>query len=310
MARFEGNNPDYAAGLVLNMREVDEGGPVLSPCSADWRAGQSRRQTELLVLVHGFNNHRREAQDAYLGFRALQKQRLDAAYTSGFEDMLGDGFWPGDANFTGPLDLVDFLVYPATVARAKQTAVVLAGYLATQRADVVSLSFVGHSMGCRVILETIKLLLPVPGYRDRIAKVCLMAAAVPTRAVFPGGDLADALGAARQVEVLHSSDDLVLNLAFPIGQTLAGDGFFPEAIGRHGNIPASPGHVDRHRVADAGHSDYWGWNGSAASAAAADLVSQLLAVGVTCRRLPDVVLPARSAAPERAGPAPRVVGRC
>ena len=130
MARFEGNNPDYAAGLVLNMREVDEGGPVLSPCSADWRAGQSRRQTELLVLVHGFNNHRREAQDAYLGFRALQKQRLDAAYTSGFEDMLGDGFWPGDANFTGPLDLVDFLVYPATVARAKQTAVVLAGYLA------------------------------------------------------------------------------------------------------------------------------------------------------------------------------------
>src|SRR5689334_17683522 len=104
------------------MRQDDEGGPVRSHCDARWRAGQSRPQADLLVLVHGFNNNRREAQDAYLGFRALQKQRLDPAYVGGFEDMLGDGFWPGDADFAGPLDLVDFLVYPATIGQARRAA--------------------------------------------------------------------------------------------------------------------------------------------------------------------------------------------
>jgi pimeloyl-ACP methyl ester carboxylesterase len=292
VARYEKDFPGYAATLELNVRQQPEGGAVRAPCHADWKNHQARTQRELMVLVHGFNNHRAEAQEAYLGFRSRQKGLIDAQHRARFDDILGDAFWPGDANFAGPLDTVDFLVYPATLQKARQTAVQLSAYL-RGRSDVLDLYFVGHSMGCRVILETIALLIASPDFRARIRKVCLLAAAVPTSAVFPDGALAEAFRAAEQVEVLHSTADLVLALAFPLGQTAAGDGFFPSAIGRRGDVPRNPGQIGTHLVEGAGHSDYWGWRSTNESAEAAQLISQFLSIGTLSREQPQTSIARR-----------------
>jgi pimeloyl-ACP methyl ester carboxylesterase len=260
-----------------------------------------------VVLIHGFNNNRYEAQQAYSAFRELQKALLDQGSGARFEEMLGDAFWPGDANYAGPLDLVDFLVYPATVAAAKLTADKLSAYLLSRK-DVLNLYFVGHSMGCRVVLETIVRLQANPRFQIPIRKVCLLAAAVPTFAVCPGGDLERAFMAADQIEVLHSKDDVVLSYAFPAGQTLAGDGFFPKAVGLHGDVPRSPGRVMIQSVDGAGHSDYWGWKNSVASATAASYISEFLGVGAMSRTLAESTVSSRAGVAPRAGPESRSVG--
>ncbi|GLS94100.1 alpha/beta hydrolase [Piscinibacter gummiphilus] len=306
MSRYEGDFDGYAAGLRLDMRRDPEGGPVV-PCTAEWQNGQPRSQHDLVVLIHGFNNNRCEAQQAYSGFRELQKGLLDLESGERFEAMLADAFWPGDANYAGPLDLVDFLVYPATIAGAKRTADALSAYL-LRRTDVLNLCFVGHSMGCRVVLETIMRLKADPKFQTPIRKVCLLAAAVPTFTVFPGGTLESAFTAAEQVAVLHSKDDIVLSGAFPLGQTLAGDGFFPTAIGRHGDVPCSPGRVMSQPVEGAGHSDYWGWRSTVASAKAAGFISGFLDIMSSARVLQEIALPQSTGVCSRMAPERRVVG--
>ncbi|CAD5373736.1 conserved hypothetical protein [Rubrivivax sp. A210] len=303
MSRHDEDFPGYVAGLQLDMREQPEGGSVHVPCQPIWAFGQVRSQQDLLVLVHGFNNNRREAQEAYAAFRKRQAGLLEARHLGAFEDMLGDAFWPGDANFAGPLDMLDFLVYPATIATAKLAAAQLSTYLLSRR-DVLNLYFVGHSMGCRVILETLRLLKANPSFRTPVRKVCLLAAAVRTSAVFPGGALEEAFRAAEQVEVLHSSADTVLSLAFPIGQTAAGDGFFPTAIGRHGDVPRNPGQVEIRPVDGAGHGDYWGWRPTDQSAVAAEHISRFLGLGQANRDLPTATIP------QCLGPQPREDIKC
>ncbi|WP_157275341.1 alpha/beta hydrolase [Pelomonas sp. Root1444] len=263
---------------MLDMRQQPEGGDVRRPCGVVWSNGIGQTQRDLLVLVHGFNNNRFEAQQAYAGFRSRQKGLLDPGAGERLESVLGDAFWPGDASFAGPLDIVDFLIYPATIETAQQAAAVLSAYILGLR-DVLNLSFIGHSMGCRVILETIRLLVDTADFKTPIRKVSLLAAAVPTFAVLPGGRLAAAFQAPAQVQVLHSKADLVLAGAFPIGQTVAGDGFLPSAIGRHGDVPASPGRVEVRPVDGAGHSDYWGWRDNRPSAAAAGLIHDFMSFG-------------------------------
>ena len=305
MSRYKREFAGYAPGLSLSMRQDPEGGPVVA-CVGKWRNEQARTQNELLILIHGFNNNQYEAQQAYSGFRDLQRELVSIGTAARLEDLLGDAFWPGDAKWAGPLDWLDFLVYPATIAGAKETAERLCAYL-LQRRDVLELSFVGHSMGCRVVLETIARLRAEPGFQIPIKKVCLMAAAVPTFAVCPGGALEPAFSAAEEVKVLHSRDDMVLSYAFPAGQTLAGDGFLPQAVGLHGHVPRS-GRVSVQSVDGAGHSDYWGWQNSMASVKAATYISQFLDLEASAREIPVMTAAPPVGTPVRSGPAAREVG--
>lgn len=183
------------------------------------------------------------------------------------EPGLGDFFWPGDADWSGVLDKADFLVYPTAVNTAPHAGQRLADYL-LMLPNLVVLNFVGHSLGCRVVLECIEAMARVNA--PVIRRVVLMAAAVPTFMVQAGGVLARAVQTAQSVVVLHSADDPVLHYAFPPGQTIAGigEGFLPVALGRFGPPPGMAGQVEEHRVAGAGHSDYWGALGDGASAAA------------------------------------------
>jgi hypothetical protein len=264
VSRFKGLPAAYDPWLVLSVREAPEGGNLAVSVTSDPAFPPSSAR-ELIVLVHGFNNHMGEAAEAYEGFRDRQYPLANVSPPA-LEPRLGDFFWPGDADWTGLLDKADFLVYPTAVNTAPEAGQRLADYL-TALPNLIVLNFVGHSLGCRVVLECISRL--PPASRPAIRHVVLMAAAVPTFMVESGGALASAVEAAASVVVLHSTSDTVLHYAFPPGQTIAGhgEGFLPVALGRFGPPAGMVGRLEQHEVKGARHGDYWGVRGDDVSAA-------------------------------------------
>lgn len=277
MSRYRHSPPEYAPGLVLNLREQPEGGGLKRPGALAGSAA-AQRHRECVVLVHGFNNHEGEAAAAYLGFRRSQQAAQPSIDAHTLDTQLGDCFWPGDARWPGPIDWLDFLVYPAAVHTAPDAGAALADLLRRlQAAGLLRVSFIGHSLGCRVVLEALRDVLAGGG--PALGRISLMAAAVPIEMLSAGGafeTLFKQLASERvPVQVLHSSQDRVLRSAFPPGQILAG----PQeasirALGLKGPPPAMPGmggNVRAQRVEGAGHGDYWGHSPSAAASQAADL---------------------------------------
>jgi pimeloyl-ACP methyl ester carboxylesterase len=327
VARFEPwqRPAGYAPRLVLDARVDDEGGPVRQPIAVAWRAESGPGGGEMLLLLHGYNNHRAEAEAAYQAFRVRQEPVLRGPLNQPLDTLLADTFWPGDARLPGVLDRLDPLHYPTALATARdEVAPLLAQCLLEDPVRPARLHIVGHSMGCRLALELIEQL-PRDG-GPVIGRVALMAAAVPTFMLQPGGRFEYALARAEAVCVMSSVDDAVLQLAFPFGQTLAGpwnEGFLPEALGRHGRVPAGAGaQVAQVPIDGAGHSDYWGWAGPrdgralsagerAANAQAARTLSDFLNLNAPPRREPVAAAPApmrRRAPPAREPGFERVLG--
>jgi hypothetical protein len=246
----------YQPVLRIDMRQQPEGGAPRIPAVEHWLADQPVPQRELLVLVHGYNNHEQEASEAYACARRRQKGRLAVPPLQQVLDhMLGDAFWPGDAQWAGALDRLDFLYYSAAVGIAPVVGRALAEHL-RRRDDVLVVHFLAHSLGCRVVLEALSAIALEGG--PKVGKVCLMAAAVPTYMTCPGGSLYGALTLPDALRVLYSPADAVLAGAFPPGQMLAGEGLFPTAVGRYGDVPLNSGAIERDHIAGARHGDYWG----------------------------------------------------
>jgi hypothetical protein len=247
----------YSPWLMLSVRESPEGGNLRLEVACQPASPPSAAR-ELVVLVHGFNNHMGEAAEAYQGFRSRQYPWA-GVMPPALEPVLGDFFWPGDADWVGLLDKADFLVYPTAVNTAPLAGQRLATYLASMP-NLLSVDFVGHSLGCRVVLECMQAMLGMPAH-PHVRRVVLMAAAVPDYMVAPHGSLAQAVAKAESVLVLHSTSDVVLHYAFPPGQTMAGagEGFLPTALGRFGPPAGMPGDVLDFPIEGAGHGDYWGY---------------------------------------------------
>lgn len=232
--------------------------PSLNPQSVlklSWR---------MVLLIHGYNNDLQAGREAYEGFRKVQRRLAGLDEDQPVTDsQLVDVYWPGDADW----GIVSPLYYPWSIARAKESAVALAAALkeAASESGFKQIDIIAHSMGCRLMLELIKEL--VVAADITIRRVVFMAAAVPTFMLDP--DDAHQLRAAYNVKLqdgaasLYSPDDMVLALAFPLGQTIggAGEGWFPTALG-HGAwlSPVTPGGLRQNQIHGAGHSDYWGWN--------------------------------------------------
>jgi pimeloyl-ACP methyl ester carboxylesterase len=187
----------------------------------------------VILLVHGFNNNQGEACDAFGSFLALLPDRLGP---------VGRFFWPGDADF-GFFQWLDFLSYPTEIPDARHSAERLADYLVrkAQLSPNTLITLVGHSLGCRLVLEMLDCLTTRPVVdRPMIHLIVLMAAAVPVDLAEEGRRLRIAREIAGECVVLYSPQDLVLHLAFPAGQTLAfamgNEGaVYLEAVGRFGN---------------------------------------------------------------------------
>ena len=272
MARYTPPPKEYDPGLKFQLRQAVEGGDLLAEVRQESSRDPAGRR-ESVVLVHGFNNHQGEAGSAYFGFRDRQYQKaFPTLIPPAFEDILADMFWPGDAAW-GLFDVVDFLVYPAAVGTAREAAPRLARHLRSMP-NLLTVHFVGHSLGCRLVLETIADLAQNGG--PHVGKVCLMAAAVPIFKVQEHGPLANAMRYAERVGILHSDKDPVLRYAFPPGQTVASgdEGFFPSALGLNGPVPDVPGKLDPFPIDGAHHGDYWGDSQRPPSRIAADRIAE------------------------------------
>jgi len=307
VTRYRGMPAGYGAGgkipgLILSLRLQPEGGELASNVQQK-PLPDTYARIEAVVLVHGFNNHECEAAEAYLGFRSRQYS-LAKRIPPSLENVLADVLWPGDAAGRGVFDVADAAIYPGAVGTAKDAAPRLARHLRSMP-NLRTVHFVGHSLGCRLILETVDDLRRNGG--PAVGKLCLMAAAVPVFMVKPGGDLAAAMEYAQEVRILHSYDDGVLQLTFPAGQTLASgnEGRFPTALGREPPDDI-PGRIDPILINKADHSDYWGYNKNLASSAAAEKIASFFQFGNSPRA---VELRTAGLAPRSGSAQPRELGR-
>jgi len=242
----------------------------------------------IILLVHGYNNDKAQADESYaslLGNIAHDSSRL-------FDDVW-KFYWPGYVErLTGrlvddPVDvslgsnragsesvsLLSAPTYALQVLKAREVGATLGRYLRDLRHTntvPTEVIFVAHSLGCRVVLEALREILQGRDpevERHRVPGVCLMAAAVPAFMVEDGSRLSAAAMVPQSAYVLHSRADMVLRLSFPAGQGAASvllsiaspgatdhEGFYPEAIGRHGN-PSTK--WLRRGDTGLGHSGYW-----------------------------------------------------
>jgi hypothetical protein len=139
--------------------------------------------------------------------------------------------WPGDARW------VPFIDYPVEGNEAISSGRLLAGYLLANLTGAASWSFASHSLGARVVLQTIR------GLKGsaKLKSATLMAAAIDDTCL--NDEYSDAAGEMQKFSVLASGKDEVLKLAFPAGNLLSGfisrgHPYWHGALGRYGPNPA------------------------------------------------------------------------
>jgi esterase/lipase superfamily enzyme len=159
--------------------------------------------SRVVFLVHGFNVDREDG----TGELSALGAHLPA---------LGEGaavavLWPGDS-IVGPL------CYPFKTNSADDTAIELSRFIADSLPQKPRISLVGHSLGCRVVMETARHL-----WIKNVAvdQICLMAAAIDNDLLASKAAYLDAAQYAARVGVLYSPSDHVLRSAYPLGNLLS-----------------------------------------------------------------------------------------
>jgi Alpha/beta hydrolase of unknown function (DUF900) len=196
----------------------------------------------VLFAVHGFNvsyDH---------GARSLGQ--LEPQLGLGASDLFVALLWPGD--FWLPA-----VNYPFEGGTAMDCGRRLAAFCKRWLGQAQSLSFISHSLGARLVLEAVRRL-------DRRAQsVCLTAAAINRDCL--SAEYAAAAANASAIAILASRRDLVLRLAYPIGDPIADlfnedHTFFEPALGYKGPpTPAPPPIAPPWQIPneeDYGHHDY------------------------------------------------------
>ncbi len=242
-----------SADGILSVRDASVGGDVLSSVIVqppNWTDGAHL----ITLLIHGYNNNEEEAKQAYGKLLAQLETRPLS--------KIGCFHWPGDAEF-GSLQAFDFLSYPTEIPDAKASAKVLAKHLQniTRESNCsVEFNLVGHSMGCRLIVE---LLDEIAANADPVVSInliMLMAAAIPVELMAPESSFETNSQSIKDRLILFSDSDPVLQFAFPAGQELAtamgtDQGPYFEAVGRYGN-PSSY-QAERFNRNGNSHGAYW-----------------------------------------------------
>lgn len=204
--------------------------------------------TRRVVLVHGFNVSEDGAIRASRDFR---DSIADHSAALARETLILT--WPGD----WPVPLVAPGAYPLLIGNAVSSGRVFAREVRkwySEAGGPEELIIVAHSLGCRMTLEMLlelgRLGKP-PGLK--VLAVVLMAAAVRSD---NAGLLEGSAAVSNAMVALHSDADGVLRIAFPLGQTVAGEGWMPEAVGLRGR-PNGPW-LAKHAMTGLDHSQYWG----------------------------------------------------
>jgi esterase/lipase superfamily enzyme len=243
-------------GLTVRAREVGGGfiPPQLYesfPRNPPIRIEDLAHSPQLTFLLHGFAVNEREGRISLRNFAELVRNQLPT--------LDGDVvalLWPGD-------DRLSPISYSLEERDADTTAGMLAELIVRRLRPTTQVNFVAHSLGCRVVLETMRKL-RVHGLSSD--QVVLMAGAVDADALARATRFRDAVSAARRVAVLSSRRDKVLKIAFPVGDFLAAllfGGDASRALGllgpRNAQREAVPRPVQSTKIADqadVGHHDY------------------------------------------------------
>ena len=149
------------------------------------------RRSRIVILVHGFNVDEESARGSFSQFR----DNL-AAFSNTLAQQIVYLYWPGHNRFLGPA------FYPFSLRSAVRLASRLTGLLRDVRGlngGSTELLLIGHSLGCRLILESLQRLsaLGMANWINRVT-IFLMAAAVPTRLVDVHGRLENGIGFAQR----------------------------------------------------------------------------------------------------------------
>ena len=275
----------------LSVRTQPAGGPV----AAAVQQGSDRwieHVGRVILFVHGYNNTLSVARDAYETFSTRLAERVREAAAEIFGPRYRF-YWPGDED----LGIFSFISYPVETKDAKASASRFVDFLRelyerfghpARPIDIVS-----HSLGGRVVLETLTALASTEILTGVVKRVCLMAPAVLVEQVEPGGLLYDGARLPETLTILTSEDDWVLWLAFPLGQTMA-EGGSGRALGRYGPPPGLPA---RHEPVSGGvgHTQYWD-----CPDAVARVIIDALDFTPPRRELVGRLTPGRETAPPRA----------
>ncbi len=198
----------------LDFRTRDVGGPPVYPnlLEGDGTTGPDGLQLitppsipriiagrNLLFVAHGFNVSRPQG--------AFSIGTLDAYLRLGAPDMLIGLLWPGD--FWLPV-----VNYPFEGDVAIACGKYLAQFCNASCKGAQSLSFLSHSLGARLVLETICHL-----DRADVRSVCLTAAAINRDCLT--NEYRFVPSVAERIAVLASDKDNVLQLAYSLGDPFA-----------------------------------------------------------------------------------------
>jgi pimeloyl-ACP methyl ester carboxylesterase len=197
----------------------------------------------ICLFVHGYNVEEPRALRSIRDLlRTMADQRcLPSVLSSGLWVV----FWRGYKETAGhELSALSPLTYSRHVRPAMDSGRALARYLLdlarVQPPQTPQIHVIGHSLGCRVVLEMLKecersgLL-----RREHFPTVTLLAAAVPTYMLESPALLQRGALLPAKTSVLYSRRDYILSrVIFGSGQWLAGEGVLPTAVGRTGDPPS------------------------------------------------------------------------
>lgn len=176
-----------------------------------------RAESTLLFLLHGYNVNRDRGRRSLV---RLEKGLGLSAEVGGW-GVVGT-LWPGDHGIGG-------LSYSFEGQDADDTARNLSAFIKSEVRAATCVSFVGHSLGCRVVLETLRRL--CAGSSRPVQRVCLLGAAVDADSLARAGLYRRAVAGAERVAVLASKGDRTLRLAYPAGDLLQAVVFWKDDFG-------------------------------------------------------------------------------
>ncbi len=175
----------------------------------------------VLIATHGFNVNRADGIESLSHWEGL----LQLAAPSVFMGLL----WPGDSIWAHGLD------YPEEPRIADEAGGLIAPFLDANFGNAASISFASHSLGARIVLETISQM------NRPVRRVTVMAGAIDDNCL--NTEFQAAAAKVGEISVLASKKDEVLSEIFPLGNLFAGiiaEGhpWWRAALGHDG--PASP----------------------------------------------------------------------
>jgi hypothetical protein len=158
------------------------------------------RGQNVLIGTHGFNVNRADGIACLSNWEGL----LQLNRPSVFVGLL----WPGDSIWAHGLD------YPEEPRIANDAGLLIALFLDATFADAASISFASHSLGARLVLQTMsRMNLPV-------RRAMLMAGAIEDNCL--DKEFARAEAKVGKISVLASKKDEVLSGLFPLGNLIGG----------------------------------------------------------------------------------------